>query len=204
MGTKTVRQQLNSTTTTTTEEDIKALLPEGELGGEDLFKEAVQLTPLEEFCLRRFNIAQADLSPNVKTIITRMETYIEKMNGTVPISSTTEGAENQLWLFNTFLRALGYESNELFQALDIILFLINLHRGDTFRDEMVYRFIPYIKRPATEINTYSKILEIILKISNPIQRSEYARSGQVKKVISLIDSSYKQATFALVNYLSQY
>lgn len=202
MGTKTIRQQLS--TATVTEEEVKSLLPQGELEGEDLFKEPVQLTPLEEFCLSRFNTKQEDLSPNVQTIITRMETYISKMNGRVPISTTAEGAENQLWLFNTFLRALSYESNDLFQAMDILLFIVNLHRGDTFRDEMVYRFIPYIKRPATEINTYSKILEILLKISNPLQRSEYARSGQVKKVISLIDPSYKQATFALVNYLSQY
>lgn len=202
MASKTARQQLSSPTVT--DEEVKALIPQGELPGEDLFQEPVQLTPLEEFCLSRYQVKPDQLSDNVKTIITRIETYVSKMNGRVPINSTTEGAENQLWLFNTFLRALGYESNDLFQALDILLFLINLHRGDTFRDEMVYRFIPYIKRPATEINTYSKILEIMLKISNPLQRSEYARSGQVKRVISLIDPSYKQATFALVNYLSQY
>ncbi len=201
MGSQTPRQLINGNNNTT--DDISNLLPSGELPELNL-GEQVTLTPLDEFCLARWNVRQEDLPANIIVIISRMEEYIKRMNGKVVIPSTTIGAENQLYLINTFMRALSYENDEMIRSLDVLLFIMNENRNDTFRDEMVYRFIPFIRRPAEDLDAYAKILEILLKIASPLERSQMARSDRVKRAITLINPTYKQATFALVTYLSQY
>lgn len=197
----TARQFNNPKTTDTT--DISSLLPKDDIKDVDM-GETVQLTALEQFILTRWNIRQEDLSDNVSLIVKRMEEYMAKMNGSVMIPSDTIGAENQLYLLNTLMRALSFENEDMLRSVDIILFLINANRQDTFRDDMVYRFIPYIKRPAEDLDSYTRILEIFLKISNPLQRAELAQSEKVKRAITLIHPNYKQATFALVTYMTQY
>lgn len=201
MGSQTPRQLINGNNNTT--DDISNLLPSGELPELNL-GEQVTLTPLDEFCLARWNVRQEDLPANIIVIISRMEEYIKRMNGKVVIPSTTIGAENQLYLINTFMRALSYENDEMIRSLDVLLFIMNENRNDTFRDEMVYRFIPFIRRPGEDLDAYAKILEILLKIASPLERSQMARSDRVKRAITLINPTYKQATFALVTYLSQY
>src|SRR5574343_1938577 len=105
MGSQTPRQLINGNNNTT--DDISNLLPSGELPELNL-GEQVTLTPLDEFCLARWNVRQEDLPANITAIISRMEEYIKRMNGKVVIPSTTIGAENQLYLINTFMRALSY------------------------------------------------------------------------------------------------
>lgn len=203
MSKNTTARQFNSNTQPSETPDISGLLPQGDIPDVDM-GESVELTELEQFILTRWNIRQEDLSANVTLIIKRMEEYLVKMNGRVMIPTNAIGAENQLYLLNTLMRALSFENEDMLRSVDVILFIINSNRQDTFRDDMVYRFIPYIKRPADDIDSYTRILEIFIKISNPLQRAEMAHSDKVKRAITLIHPNYKQATFALVTYMTQY
>mgnify|MGYP001761674460 CR=1 FL=1 len=182
---------------------IAQSMNENEVQG--LTVEAVEeISPIDAFTLAAYGTKLVDQSANVNKIVERMNVYMGKMNSRTPISSAKEGAENQVYLLNTFMRALSYEGSDMLRSVDLILFLIHANRNDSFRDDMVYRFIPFIQRQATDVNTFTKVLEIFLKLSNPATRAIQAGDGSIKKALTLIDPSYKQVTFALVTYLSQY
>lgn len=176
------------------------LLPQSLEPLEDL--PTVELTDLEQYVLARFNCTLDSLSPEVKTIIERTEKYISMMNHLVPIHTVVQGAENQMFLTNTIMRVLGYSGTDLIQGIDLLLYLINKNRNDTFSDSMVYRFFPYVKRSVDDRNTYLKFIEIFLKLSNPLTRTEYAKSDQVRKALTLITPTYNVAISAIITYMN--
>lgn len=198
----------NSTDTETTQDDILKLIPD--IKPEDIAKaipveaDAQPLTPVQEWLKVRYNINQSDLNKDPSEILSRMEEYHKRMNGLVCIKDVAQGAENQQYLFSTILRALSLQGDDLFKSIEIILFYMNYYRQDTFRDDMVFRFIQAIRRPQNDVISSTNILEIFLRICKPALRSQYANSEDAKAAIATIQQTYKQATAGLVSYLSQF
>lgn len=182
--------------------DNSSLIPEGDLGTDPL-ADVTPITPLEQFCLMRFKKPLSELSPKVHVIVERMEEYINRMNGKVVIYDNKTGAENQVYLINTILRALGYDQSDLYQALDVLLFIMYDNRDDTFRNEMAFRFMTFIRRGVEDIDAYSKFLEIFMKISNPVVRANFRNTQEIQRLVATIPQSYRAATFNLVSYLTQ-
>ena len=130
--------------------------------------------------------------------------YERDMAPNAVVYSANDGADNQLYLFNTFMRALGGQGNDLYMSVDIILAHIYSLRETVYSTRMVYRFIKNIKRDFSEVDSYLKILEIFLQISEPSRRAELSNSQTIRSAVNNIDPRYKDAAFALVTYLSQY
>ena len=184
------------------------LLPSGELLGFDTASvpqvlEAA-IDPVEAGFKTKYNLELSQAPKIVQTIHERLQKYERDMADNVPIYSPADGADNQLYLFNTFMRALGAEGSDMFMAVDVILGHIYAKRESTYSTRMVYRFIKNIKRDYNEVDSYLKILEIFLQISDPARRVELVNSKTVRNAVANIDPRYKTAAFALVTYLSQY
>lgn len=191
-----------------TQVDISSLLPQEELQAFDTeaapqLKEA-DIDPIELAFKAKYGITIAEAPKAVKTIHERLVKYERDMAPNAVIYSATDGADNQLYLFNTFMRALGGQGNDLYMSVDIILAHIYSLRETVYSTRMVYRFIKNIKRDFSEVDSYLKILEIFLQISEPSRRAELSNSQTIRSAVNNIDPRYKDAAFALVTYLSQY
>lgn len=195
----------NTTPTTTPKtDDLSAFLPQTPVEEIQVETSQVKIDPIEHGFLLKYNISIADAPQLVQTIHERMSTYERKMSPISVIYSDAEGADNQLLLFNTFMRALGGQGNDLFMAVDVILAHINQYADGTYSSRMAYRYIKNIKRDQSEIDSYLKVLEIFLQIANPTGRVEFANSAKIRTAIATMDPRYKDAALALVTYLSQY
>ena len=162
------------------------------------------LDPIDQAFMAKYGVTLADAPINIQRINERLMKYEAAMGPTVTIHDQRDGAESQLQLFNTFMRALGEKDNNLFMAIDLILARMHLGRDGVYSSRLVYRFIKNIKRDQTEVNSYLKILEIFILISDPAQRISLAGSGRIRSAVAIIDPRYRDAAFALVTYLSQY
>lgn len=191
-----------------TQVDISSLLPQEELQAFDTeaapqLKES-DIDPIELAFKAKYGITIVEAPKAVKTIHERLVKYERDMAPNAVIYSANDGADNQLYLFNTFMRALGGQGNDLYMSVDIILAHIYSLRETIYSTRMVYRFIKNIKRDFSEVDSYLKILEIFLQISEPSRRSELSNSQTIRSAVNNIDPRYKDAAFALVTYLSQY
>lgn len=189
-------------------DDISSLLPKTELQALDTesapqIKED-ELDPVETSFKAKYGISIDEAPKHVQTIHTRLLKYESDMAPNAVVFSANDGADNQLYLFNTFMRALGGTGNDLYMSVDIILAHMYSLRETVYSTRMVYRFIKNIKRDFSEINSYLKILEIFLQISEPARRVELSNSQTIRSAVNDIDPRYKDAAFALVTYLSQY
>lgn len=203
---QTTARLFNSTTstdTTATLDDISHLLPKTEITA--IESNATQIhDPIDAAFITKYGFDLAGAPIEIKRINERLIRYEEAMAPNVAILDTRVGADNQLQLFNTFMRALGEQGNNLFMAIDLILARMYQGRDGVYSSRLVYRFIKGIKRDSAEVNSYLKILEIFLLIADPSQRISLAASGKVRSAVAVIDPRYRDAAFALVTYLSQY
>lgn len=195
------KTQTTTTSTPTDTSDIADLLPKGEI--ELLSPEALGMTTIETNFFQKYRIAIADAPKGVQTVHTRMLQYVKSMDVNVPIAEPSVGAQNQIYLFQTFMKALSQKDNDLFMAIDLVTAHIREGASGVFSDRMVYRFIKNIKRDAEEVQSYLKILEIFVLISNPLKRQEVVKSNLVRNAVGAIDPRFKDAAFSLVTYLSQ-
>ena len=198
----------NSLGTQAQADDISNLLPKEDLQAFDTevapqVKEA-EIDPIETAFKAKYGISITDAPKQVQTIHTRLIKYERDMAANAVVFSANDGADNQLYLFNTFMRALGGVGNDLYMSVDIILAHIYSLRETVYSTRMVYRFIKNIKRDFSEVDSYLKILEIFLQISEPSRRAELSNSQTIRSAVNNIDPRYKDAAFALVTYLSQY
>lgn len=187
--------------------DNSNLIPQEALQGFDLDVPQVKEADLDHVQLAfkaKYNIDIAQAPKLVTTIHERMLKYEREMAPNVTIYSPADGADKQLHLFNTFMRALGATGNDLYMAVDVILAHIYSLRETVYSTRMVYRFIKNINRDFSEVDSYLKILEIFLQISEPSRRVELSNSKTIRSAVANIDPRYKDAAFALVTYLSQY
>lgn len=202
MGIQTARDNLNPGQSEP-EPDISHLLPQGEI--QPMSDSTTE--PMDEINIAFFAKYQKtiDQAPKVvQTMHTRMQKYESLMGPNCVIHEQTKGAEHQVFLFNTFMRALGERGENLFMCVDVILAHINQHIRSTFSDTMAFRFIRFIKRDRDEVNTYCTVFRVLLQIAPPTTRMSAANSPQVKNAVGNIDPRYREAAFALVTYLSQY
>lgn len=206
---QTARNQLQGTTqlsakkaTPTNVSDIAHLLPKTEVTA--IENTTPSLDPINAAFFAKYGFTVSDAPVAIQRINERLMRYEAAMGTTVVIHDPREGAEHQMQLFNTFMRALGEQNNDLFMAIDLILARMHLGRDGVYSSRLVYRFIKNIKRDQTEITSYLKILEIFILISDPSQRVSLATSGRIRQAVAIIDPRYRDAAFALVTYLSQY
>lgn len=199
--TKAVAKAVEETQTNTPSNDVSDLLPKGDLKA--LSAEALGMSLIESEFFKKYKVEIKDAPKSVQTVHERMLKYSESMDVNVPIYSGDEGAQNQLYLFQTFMRALSLTDNQLFMAVDLVIAHIRNKLDTVFSSRMAYRFIKFIKRDAEEVNSYLKLLEIFLLISDPAKRNDVVSKGLVRATVAAIDPRYKDATFNLVTYLSQ-
>lgn len=208
MNIKTGRNQAPSATSLgTSVRSNEDLLPKTALVGLENDTPQVSLVdtdPVEAGFQSKYGMSIAEAPKLAGTIHERLLKYEKEMAVNAVIYSPNDGADKQLHLFNTFMRALGASGNELYMAVDIILAHIYVGRDTVYSTRMVYRFIKNIKRDFSEVDSYLKILEIFLQISEPSRRVELSNSKNIRTAVANIDPRYKDAAFSLVTYLSQY
>lgn len=196
MGTKTPREQNQSV-----EESNQDLLPTEE-APELLTQDTID--PLEQMFNAKYNLTLSELSDPVKNIISRLDKYVESMGASVSIMSVEEGSEKQIQLLNTLIRACSLKGEDGIYGIDVVLYYINKYRLTVFSDRMVYRYVTTIKRPPSTTETFTRLLEILIKLAPPATRAAIANSQNMRKAVAIIDPDYKTVAFTLVNYLSQY
>lgn len=180
---------------------IEHLLPKGDLAV--LTAIDLGLSKVEVEFLQKYSINLSEAPVEVVSVHERMLKYKSMMGPNVVIYDPREGAQNQLFLFQTFMRALSQQDNSLFMAVDVIIGHIREGLNDVFSSRMAYRFIKNIQRDGEEVNSYLKILEILLLVADPTKRAGVVSRGIVRGAVSAIDPRYKDAAFSLVTYLSQ-
>lgn len=186
--------------------DISSLLPSTPLEGFDT-EAAPQVLEQDTVKLAfrtKYGMELEAAPKQVVAIHERLLKYEKDMAPNAVIYADSDGADNQLYLFNTFMRALGFSGNELYMAVDIILAHMYKLRDTVYSTRMVYRYIKNIKRDFSEVDSYLKILEIFLQIAEPAKRIEMSNSKTIRSAVANIDPRYKDAAFNLVTYLSQY
>ena len=197
----TIERTKRKTSTQQSTEGIDDLLPKGDLA--TLTPTDLGMTSIETMFYSKYKIKIEDAPRNVRVVHERMMTYIKGMDVNVPIFDPRVGAQNQVYLFQTFLKALSQTDTDLFMAVDLIVAHIRENAKGAFSSRMVYRFIKNIKRDQEEVQSYLKILEIFILISDPTKRNEVAKGGIVRNAVGAIDPRFKDAAFNLVTYLSQ-
>lgn len=187
---------------------LASLMPTGgviaSLASPEQIEAVSQLSDVETRFALRFNVALSDAPEPVLQVNRSMLRYISLMNPNAQVLSSKEGADNQMILFNAFMRALSLTGDAMFMAVELILLYINDSRTTTFSNDMVYRYVQNIQRGVEETTTYLKILEIFLLICDPTTRNQMVVGGRIREAVGLIDPRYVAASAALVTYLSQY
>lgn len=184
------------------ESDISHLLPKAPVGA--IETPVVEVSAIDKAFISKYGFPLSGAPVVIQRIADRLDRYEAAMGPLVTIHDPREGADHQLQLFNTFMRALGESGDNLFMAVDLILARMYMGKDGVYSSRLVYRFIKGIKRDEGEVNSYLKILEIFLLLADPAQRVTHAGSGKIRAAVSIIDPRYRDAAFALVTYLSQY
>lgn len=162
-----------------------------------------EMTYVEREFYKRYGKTIADASDVAKNIDERMKHYISSMNSSVSLDNQT-GATHQNHLFTTIVKAFSQNDDTMFEAVDVLLLHIHSGRGDAFANNMVYRFMSHIGRDHDDILSFQQLLEISLRIANPVTRPAYANDPVIKHAVAVADNRYRDVMYNLVRYLSVY
>lgn len=162
-----------------------------------------EMTYVEREFYQKYGYEIKHGSEVAKSIHERMQKYVAAMNSKMIVENTA-GGNNQNYLFTTIVKAFSQNDDSMFEAVDVLLLHIHDGRGDAFANNMVYRFMNYIGRDHDDILSFQHLLEIVLRIANPVTRPAYADDPVIKHAVSVADSRYRDVMYNLVRYLSAY
>lgn len=163
------------------------------------------LTPIEQFLMDTFGTTDPNaMNDNIKSIVVRLDKYVKEMAPN-SVRTVPEGCQSQKILISCIRRALAQEGDNLFKAVDLILFYINHYREACFSDRLAFRFLNLI--PDADIidrSVYATLVEIFVQLSNPTNRPSVARNNRMRAGLRSIDPKYRNEVAGLITYLSQY
>lgn len=141
-------------------------------------------------------MSQADMTREI--IENNLASYAKTMAPNVQVS-TQEGANKQVVLYRTFQTVLRTEGVEFTKNLDLLLKFIATNHEDLFTEERAFRFLQYIRLPASDRKTFERLLNLFIGTAARETRAMALKQVDLGRTIESLDAEAQQR---LIEYYS--
>jgi len=123
-------------------------------------------------------------TPNQKTVIAEIETYLDRMRPGRPLSGDV-GASYQFSFWMTLSKIVHRMPHDEFKNLwSLVLSYFHQYRDGAFSDRYIYRFAEFWSQPEKQLNAYQRLVNLIKVTADPLTRERGLRQVSMERTLS--------------------